>query len=85
VAVPGEHRDRVDLPAHPRQVGQAQVPQGMGGELRDAGVKPPCHQAGGRGVRGGGYGVTGWPVLSQMLPDQMLPFTPASTAASVPS
>ena len=36
-AVTGESGDRVQLPPHARQVGQAQVPGGVGGELRQIG------------------------------------------------
>ena len=35
--MPGERGDRVQLPAHPGQVRQAQVPRGMGGEPRKVG------------------------------------------------
>lgn len=36
VPVPGEGRDGVQLPAHPRQIGQAQMAGGVGGEPLDA-------------------------------------------------
>ena len=43
-AVPGEGRDRVQLPAHPGQVGQAQVPGGVRGEPRHlGGQRDPAH------------------------------------------
>ena len=44
-AVPGERRDRVQLPAHPGQVRQAQMPRGVGGEPRHLGCQrdPPDH------------------------------------------
>ena len=40
VRVPGEGRDRVHLPAHPRQVCQAQLPDGVRGESLNAESQP---------------------------------------------
>ena len=51
-SVPGERSDLLNIPIRPRQIGQAQVPRGVRGELRDAGtIRNVLHDFGPRPFR----------------------------------